>query len=441
MLTLKTAVGAGFVVLLLNTGYLSAFATPSIFYMANVLLHLVLGVTLAVAFAWLLKREPDLRRPLIAPAVFFAMALAFALWLVSVGNLREHRWILNAHIVSSVLGVIALLPFLVRLSRIVGRPRTLSLSVGNAALVAAALPLVTAVYVKANPNPNDRIVNPSETPVSMSEEGGGPGSPFFPSSAKTNAGGIIPSNFFMDSEACGSCHKDIFEQWNSSAHHFASFNNQFYRKSIEYMQDVVGTQAKQVVRRLSRPCGVLQRPVRNADQAADRYAGSAGGARVHVVPCDHARRRDRWGRVVSRSSTRPLHELMSSKNKYIRAMDGFMTYLNPEPHRRTFMKPFMTLDSPEFCSSCHKVHLDVPVNDYRWFRGFNDYDAWQASGVSGQGARSFYYPPSADDVCRTATCRRRRRTIRAAMRTARCTATGSRRRTRRWRSSTRTKRR
>jgi Flp pilus assembly protein TadD len=38
------------------------------------------------------------------------------------------------------------------------------------------------------------------------------------------------------------------------------------------------------------------------------------------------------------------------------------------------------------------VHLDKPVNDYRWLRGFDDYDAWQASGVSGQGARSFYYP-------------------------------------------------
>src|SRR5439155_2357817 len=36
--------------------------------------------------------------------------------------------------------------------------------------------------------------------------------------------------------------------------------------------------------------------------------------------------------------------------------------------------------------------LDVPVNGYRWFRGFNDYDNWQASAVSGQGARSFYYP-------------------------------------------------
>src|SRR6185503_3583361 len=67
-------------------------------------------------------------------------------------------------------------------------------------------------------------------------------------------------------------------------------------------------------------------------------------------------------------------------------------HLAPEPHRDTFLKPFHRDQTAEFCSSCHKVHLDVPVNRYRWFRGFNDYDNWQASGVSGQGARSFYYP-------------------------------------------------
>src|SRR5258705_436376 len=54
----------------------------------------------------------------------------------------------------------------------------------------------------------------------------------------------------------------------------------------------------------------------------------------------------------------------------------------------------MRADTAEFCSSCHKVHLDVPVNHYRWIRGFNEYDNWQASGVSGQGARAFYYPKS-----------------------------------------------
>ncbi|HEX8031753.1 MAG TPA: multiheme c-type cytochrome, partial [Vicinamibacterales bacterium] len=391
--TLKAAVGAGFVVLLLNTGYLSAFATASVFYMANVLLHLLLGLVLAVAFAWLLSRDSDLRRQLIVPSLLFAVALVLALRLVWVGNLNEHRWLLNAHIGAALLGVVTMLPFVFRLARFVGRPRTLGISIGNAALIAAALPLVTALYVRANPNPDNRIVNPSVTPASMEEEGGGPNSPFFPSSAKTNVGGIIPSNFFMDSEACGSCHKDIYDQWNSSAHHFASFNNQFYRKSIEYMQDVVGTQP-------SKWCagchdhavffnGRFAKPIKEQLDTPEAKAGLACTS-CHAIT--HVQ--GSMGQGGFTIEYPALHELMSSKNKYIRAVDRFMTYLNPEPHRRTFMKPFMKLDSPEFCSSCHKVHLDVPVNDYRWFRGFNDYDAWQASGVSGQGARSFYYPPA-----------------------------------------------
>jgi tetratricopeptide (TPR) repeat protein len=390
--TLKAAVGAGFVLLLINTGYISAFASPTVFYMTNVLAHLVLGVALAVAFAVLLKREPALRRPLIAPTVLFAIALGFGLYLVAVGNLLEHRWVLWAHIASSVLGVVALLPFAFRLAGTVGPPRTWGVSVRNAAAFAAVLPLAVSIYVKANPNPHDRIVNSSVTPLSMEEEGGGPSSPFFPSSAKTNVGGIIPSNFFMDSETCGTCHKDIFDQWNASAHHFGSFNNQFYRKSIEYMQDVVGTQP-------SKWCagchdhavffnGRFERPIKEQIDTPEAHAGLACTS-CHAI----TQVQGSMGQGGFTIEYPPLHELMSSKNRYIRAMDKFMTYLNPEPHRRTFMKPFMKLDSAEFCSSCHKVHLDVPVNDYRWFRGFNDYDNWQASGVSGQGARSFYYPP------------------------------------------------
>jgi len=88
----------------------------------------------------------------------------------------------------------------------------------------------------------------------------------------------------------------------------------------------------------------------------------------------------------------PLHELASSGSRFVQGLERFLIYLNPKPHRTTFLKPFMREQTAEFCASCHKVHLDVPVNDYRWVRGFDDYDNWQASGVSGQGARSFYYP-------------------------------------------------
>ncbi len=87
-----------------------------------------------------------------------------------------------------------------------------------------------------------------------------------------------------------------------------------------------------------------------------------------------------------------LHKLAASQNPIIRRVHDYLTELNPEPHRRVFLKPFMRTQTAEFCSSCHKDHLDVPVNHSRWTRGFNDYDNWQASGVSWQGARSFYYP-------------------------------------------------
>ncbi|MGH9334816.1 MAG: tetratricopeptide repeat protein, partial [Vicinamibacteria bacterium] len=91
----------------------------------------------------------------------------------------------------------------------------------------------------------------------------------------------------------------------------------------------------------------------------------------------------------------PLHDLATSDNPLVTAVHDFLLKLDPEPHRRTFLKPLHQKDSSAFCSSCHKVHLDVPVNSYRWMRGFNEYDGWQASGISGQGARSFYYPPEA----------------------------------------------
>ena len=74
----------------------------------------------------------------------------------------------------------------------------------------------------------------------MEQEGAGAGSLAFPSSAQTADGKTIKAEFFLHSESCKPCHTDIYNQWQSSMHHMASFNNQWYRKSIEYMQDTIG---------------------------------------------------------------------------------------------------------------------------------------------------------------------------------------------------------
>lgn len=379
-----------FVLLLINSGYLAAFATPSIFYMMNVLAHVVLGLVLGAVFVRLLARGAVLRRGARAATVLLMLSGALGLVLFYVGALREHRWLLWAHIVTAAAGVAALLVSVRRLARSAGGGwpvfnRWLQGVTAAMVLLALAGRLLDPFHARYA-----AIRNPAVTPASMEEEGGGPTSPFWPSSAKTKSGGLIPSDFFLESEKCGECHKDIYEQWRSSAHHFSSFNNQFYRKSIEHMQELSGTKG-------SRWCagchdhamlfsGRFDQPAKDQIDTPEAQAGLGCVSCHSIVHVDGT-----MGNGGFTIEYPALHRLASSDNPVIRFLDRRLTFAEPEPHRRTFLKPFMR-SSAEFCSACHKVHLDVPVNNYRWLRGFNDYDSWQASGVSGQGARSFYYP-------------------------------------------------
>src|SRR3981081_820364 len=202
----------------------------------------------------------------------------------------------------------------------------------------------------------------------------------------------MPNKFFMESESCKRCHEDIYNQWFSSAHHFSSFNNQWYRKSIEYMQDTIGTQPSKWCGGCHDPAvlysGLMDTPIKQIVHRLESQAG-LGCMMCHSI----ADVKSTMGQGDFYLEYPKLHELAATQNPVGRALHDFLIRLNPEPHRRVFHKPFMRTQTAEFCSSCHKLHLDVPINHYRWFRGFNEYDNWQASGVSGEGARSFYYPP------------------------------------------------
>ena len=214
-----------FIVLLINTAYVMALPSPTVFYMGNVLLHLALGVVLTVALFFLLREFP-------MAAGFFLAASALGCFLAVRGNTMPHRWALVAHVAAAALGLAAFIPFALRQA-----PRfRVAFQVSLAVLV--MLPLAAAIYRKTFPDRDAQIRNGLTVPVSMDGEGGGPKSPFFPSSAQDQRRRHHPRRIFSwIRQRCGECHKDIYEQWKSSAHHFASFNNQFYRKAIEYMQD------------------------------------------------------------------------------------------------------------------------------------------------------------------------------------------------------------
>lgn len=253
----------------------------------------------------------------------------------------------------------------------------------------AAIVLFPLSLRVAWPRGEREVRNPPLVPLSMEEEGGGPRSPFWPSAATTTTGGLIPSSYFMDSKRCAECHEEIYRQWQSSMHRWSSFNNRFYARSIEHMQEISGTQG-------SKWCagchdhamlfsGMFERPVAEQMDKAEAHAGLGCVSCHSIVHVDSTA-----GNGGFRIEYPKLHAVAGSRNPVLRNAHDLFVKVEPSPHSRTFMKPFMR--TSEFCSVCHKVHLDVPVNNYRWFRGFNEYDNWQASGVSGQGARSFYYP-------------------------------------------------
>jgi len=388
---------AAFVVLLLNSAYLAAFATPSLLYFVNVALHVVLGAALTLVGAGYVMRlrgaHVSIAPALLAAGLFLCAGAVTGLYL-SVAGASGHVRLLQVHIVSATLGSLALVAWMIQVAS-QSRERASRRAVTAIAIVllaATGLAFVEARRYDRSRRDAYRIVNPQVPPASMEHEGAGKSSPFFPSSSNTNVNGIIPATFFQTSDMCGRCHRDIYEQWKSSMHHFSSFNNQWYRKSIEYMQDTIGTKP-------SKWCagchdhavffnGRFDRPIREQIETPEAQAGLACTS-CHAIT--HVGSTMGQGDFVVEYP--PLHDLAVSDQPLLRFAHDRLTYLDPQPHREAFLKPFHREQTAEFCSSCHKVHLDAPVNDYRWFRGFNDYDNWQASGISGEGARSFYYPP------------------------------------------------
>ena len=381
------ALTIGAVLLILNSAYIAGWPSATLTFYVNVGVHVGLGV-LVTLFAIGYRLSSRGPWPSAASAAWLVLVACAAVgaWLTYAGATRAHTAALGAHASLAAIGVLLLAMWLDTVR--VPRWSTIGVTLGFAALT---MPVLARAAGNQRWRSEHRIVNPIDPPAAMEGEGGGPSSPFFPSSARTNVGGTIPANFFLTSASCGRCHKDIYEQWRSSVHHLSSFNNQWYRKSIEYMQDVVGTQP-------SKWCagchdhavffnGRFDRPIKEQIATPEAQAGLACTSCHSIVHVASS-----MGQGDFTIEYPPLHDLAASENPLLQKAHDALIYLAPAPHRDTFIKPFHREQTAEFCSSCHKVHLDVPVNGYRWFRGFNDYDNWQASGVSGQGARSFYYP-------------------------------------------------
>ncbi|HVR73634.1 MAG TPA: multiheme c-type cytochrome, partial [Planctomycetota bacterium] len=225
---------------------------------------------------------------------------------------------------------------------------------------------------------------------------------FEPSLARTSTGHFIPAETLSMDEYCLKCHADAYGDWFHSAHHFSSFNNPAYRFSVRETRQVA--LARDGNTQAARWCAGCHDVVpffsgKFDDPNYDDLNDPTAHAGITCTTC-HA--------ITHINSTRgnadytieePLHYPFAfSENPFLQWVNNRLVKAKPAFHKKTFLKPFHK--TAEFCSTCHKVHLPFELNKYKPFlRGQNHYDPYLLSGVSGHGARSFYYPPAAKPNC------------------------------------------
>ncbi len=229
---------------------------------------------------------------------------------------------------------------------------------------------------------------------------------FFPSQALTADGKFIPSEAMLNDGYCLQCHADIHKTWSESVHRFSSFNNPAYLFSVKNTRKVLFERDGHV--RGSRFCAGCHDPVpffsgefedpRFDDPEYDLASDKDAQAGITCTVCHSITAINSVKGNASYTIEQAQHYPFAfSDNAMLRWVNRQMILSKPAFHKATFLKPLHK--TPEFCGSCHKVHLPPELNDYKWLRGQNHYDAFLLSGVSGHGVTSFYYPPKAETAC------------------------------------------
>ncbi len=224
---------------------------------------------------------------------------------------------------------------------------------------------------------------------------------FSPALTRSATGNYIPAETLMMDSYCASCHGDVHDQWADSVHRFASFNNPVYLMAVRNTREFSMARDGNVdAARFCAGCHDLVPLLSGAfdDPDYDDVNHPTSQAGITCTGC-HA--------ITHVNSPRgngdftieePIHyPFATSDSELLQWVNAQLIKAKPAFHQRTFLKPLH--ESPEFCGSCHKVHLPEHLNNYKWLRGQNHYDSFLLSGVSGHGVTSFYYPPKAEANC------------------------------------------
>ncbi len=225
---------------------------------------------------------------------------------------------------------------------------------------------------------------------------------FFPSLARTSDAKFIRAQTLMMDDYCKKCHPDVHAGWSQSAHRFSSFNNPVYLAAVRETREVSLKRDGSV--QASRWCAGCHDAVpffsgAFDDPKFDDVHHPTAQAGLTCTVCHAITHVNSTKGNADYTIEEPQHYPFAySDNPVLQWINNQMVKAKPAFHKKTMLKDFHKTE--DFCSTCNKVHLPKDLNKYKEFLlGQNHYDPYLLSGVSGHGARSFYYPEVAKTNC------------------------------------------
>lgn len=203
--------------------------------------------------------------------------------------------------------------------------------------------------------------------------------PFFPSQARTEGDKPMDVAALNDVKQCSGCHTEAVREWFSSAHAHASFDNPWYRASVESLRAETGFEASKHCAGCHDPvllfAGRMDHPIKPEEPLAN--------AGVTCLVCHSVRSPTSDGNASYTLTTEPVPYPKEGDPASLQA------------HRdRLAAKPLKT---PALCASCHRGFLGRHTGIGHHLSGMDDPGAWRGSSFA--NTRSNTPEPVAAQTC------------------------------------------
>ena len=188
--------------------------------------------------------------------------------------------------------------------------------------------------------------------------------PFAPALTQLQSGVSVRGSELVDDARCAACHQAIADQWRRSAHAFASFNNPFYRVSVDQLRRERSREASLACAGCHDPALLVDGAMTQAVEPQDERAHAGIGCSL-CHRTTHASAAGNGSYVLGPVLALPRSGTPAERDRHLASV------------RRAPLK------SAELCGACHRAFLGPASGNAHFLSGADDYGPWARSRYAG----------------------------------------------------------